>query len=93
MGFSRQEYWSGLPCPSQGDTPDLGIKPKSLMSPALAGGFLTASTTWEAPIILIHTDKDSLLDQTLVRLLSLLPGLSAFCGVKSSFNKNTDNEV
>ena len=29
MGFSRQEYWSGLPFPSPGDHPDLGIKPKS----------------------------------------------------------------
>ena len=32
MGFSRQEYWSGLPCPSPGDLPDPGIKP---WSPAL----------------------------------------------------------
>ena len=30
MGFSRQEYWSGLPCPPQGDLPDLGIEPRSL---------------------------------------------------------------
>ena len=30
MGFSRQEYWSGLPFPSPGDLPDPGIKPKSL---------------------------------------------------------------
>ena len=36
MGFSRQEYWSGLPFPSPGDLPDPGIK---LTSPALAGGF------------------------------------------------------
>ena len=40
-GFSRQEYWSGLPCPSPGDLPDLGIEPLSLISPALAGGFFT----------------------------------------------------
>ena len=38
MGFSRQEYWSGLPCPSPGDLPNAGIKPAS---PALAGGFFT----------------------------------------------------
>ena len=44
MGFSRQEYWSGLPCPPPGDLPDLGIEPLSLMSPALAGRFFTAST-------------------------------------------------
>ena len=38
MEFSRQEYWSGLPCPSPGVLPDPGIKPRSLSSPALAGG-------------------------------------------------------
>ena len=48
MGFSRQEYWSGLPFPSQGVLPSPGIEPISLTSPALAGGFLTASATWEA---------------------------------------------
>ena len=31
MGFSRQEYWSGLPCPSPGDLPNPGIKPESLV--------------------------------------------------------------
>ena len=35
MGFSRQEYWSGLPCPFPGDLPNPGIKPMSLTSPAL----------------------------------------------------------
>ena len=46
MGFSRQEYWSGLPCAPPGDPPDPGIfKPAS---PALAGGFFTTSATWEA---------------------------------------------
>ena len=39
MGFSRQEYWSRLPCPPPGDLSDLGIEPASLTSPALAGGF------------------------------------------------------
>ena len=48
MGFSRQEYWSGLPFPSPGDLPNPGIKPTSLMPPALAGVFFTTSTTWEA---------------------------------------------
>ena len=38
MGFSRQEYWSGLPFPSPGDLPDPGIKPAS---PALMGGVFT----------------------------------------------------
>ena len=43
MGFSRQEYWSGLPFPPPGDLPNLEIEPVSL-----AGGFIIASITWEA---------------------------------------------
>ena len=35
MGFSRQEYLSGLPCPPRGDIPDSGIEPACLRSPAL----------------------------------------------------------
>ena len=45
MGFSKQEYWSGLPFPSPKDLPDPGIEPVSLASPALAGGFFTISAT------------------------------------------------
>ena len=48
MEFSRQEYWSGLPCPAPGDLPNPGTKPTSLTSPALAGGFFTIWATWEA---------------------------------------------
>ena len=51
MGFSRQESWSGLPCLPPGDLPDPGTEPASLTSPALAGGFSTTSTTWEALVI------------------------------------------
>ena len=40
MGFSRQEYWSGLPFPSPGDLLDPGIEFTSPVSPALAGRFL-----------------------------------------------------
>ena len=39
MGFSRQEYWSGLLWPPPGDLPDLEIELVSLMPPALVGGF------------------------------------------------------
>ena len=59
MGFSKQEYWSELPCPPPGDLPDSGIKPKSLMSPALAGGFFTTSVTWEALVIRMLFSKYS----------------------------------
>ena len=41
MGFSSQEYWSGLLFPSPGDPPDSGIEPLSLVSSALAGRFFT----------------------------------------------------
>ena len=52
MGFSRANYWSGLPCPLPGDLPDPGIKPTShyISRPALAGGFFTTSAIWEALI-------------------------------------------
>ena len=58
MGFSRQEYWSGLPRPPPGDLPNPGIELTSPASPALAspaspaleGWFFTTSATWEAPI-------------------------------------------
>ena len=48
MGFSRQEYWSGLPFPPLGDLSDPGIEPVSLASPTLAGRLFTSSATWEA---------------------------------------------
>ena len=48
MGFSRQEYWSGLPCPPPGELPNPGIKPASCVSPTLAGRFFTTSNTWDA---------------------------------------------
>ena len=40
MGFSRKEYWNGLPCLPPGDLPSPGIEPTSLMSPAWAGEFI-----------------------------------------------------
>ena len=39
--FSREKYWSGLPSPSSGHLPDSGIKPRSLVSLALAGRLFT----------------------------------------------------
>ena len=49
MGFSRKEYWSGLPFPSLGDLPDPGMEPAFLVTLGLAGGFFTTATP---PIIL-----------------------------------------
>ena len=49
VGFSRQEYCSGFPCLPPGNLPDPGIKPASLRTSALAGGFFITSATWEGP--------------------------------------------
>ena len=46
MGFSGQEYWSGLPFPSAGHLPHPGIEPASLMPLALAGRFFTTEDNW-----------------------------------------------
>ena len=46
-GFSRQGCWNGLPCPPPGDLPNPGIELAFLISPTLAEGFFTTSTTWE----------------------------------------------
>ena len=51
MGFSRQECWSGLPCPPPGDLPGPRIEHLCFMSPALTGGFFTTRATWEALIV------------------------------------------
>ena len=48
MGFSRQEYWSGLPCPSPGELPDPGIESVSLASCALVSRFFTTGAIQEA---------------------------------------------
>ena len=56
MGFSRQEYGSGLPCPPPGDLPDPGVELTSPASPALAGGFFTTNATFEG----IHLKQERL---------------------------------
>ena len=50
-GILQARTRSKSPCPPPGDLLNTGIKPKSSVSPALAGGFFTTSTTWEAPFI------------------------------------------
>ena len=67
MGFSRQEYWSGLPCPPPRDLPNPGIQLASLLSPALAGRFFTASATWGA-----HLEHSKHLHRRPLLLLILL---------------------
>ena len=53
MGFSRQEYWSGLPCPPTGYLLNSGIEPMFLMSPAPADGFFTTSATGKPTLCLV----------------------------------------
>ena len=52
MGFSRKEYWSGLPCPPPGDLSDPGIE---TASPALAGGFFTTEPASREALIFYGT--------------------------------------
>ena len=52
MGFSRQEYWSGLPCTPPGDLPDPGVKPTSLMSSALSDASLPLAPPGKPPHVL-----------------------------------------
>ena len=66
MEFSKQEYWSGLPCPLPGDLPNSGIEPTSLASPALAGGFFTT----EPPGNKICTNSDNNIS---IRISNLYP--------------------
>ena len=55
IGFSHQEYWSELPFPILGDLPNPGIKHTSLVSPELAGRFLTTSSSWEVPVRILFS--------------------------------------
>ena len=57
IGFSWQEYWSGLPCPCPGDLPDPVIEPVSVMSPALAGRFFTTSNTWKLVFCMVSVNS------------------------------------
>ena len=46
-GFSRQEYWSGLPCPPPGDLPDPGTEQEASCTFCIAGEFFTTEPLWE----------------------------------------------
>ena len=74
MELSRQEYWSGVLFPTPEDLPDPGIKPASPASPALAGGFFTTSTTWEA--ISFEPTYYGYPEKAMARTPILLPGES-----------------
>ena len=63
MGFSRQEYWTGLPCPPPGDLPNPEMEPMSLISLALAGRFFTTSATITYQHINVHLFIFKILDR------------------------------
>ena len=54
MGFSRQEFWSGLPCPPPGGLPDLEIEPESPVAPALQMDSLLLSHQGNPYSFLLH---------------------------------------
>ena len=54
MGFSRQEYWNGLPFPSPGDLPDPGIEPGS---PALQADSLPTELRGKPPNTVLHLNR------------------------------------
>ena len=63
VGFSRQDYWSGMPFPTPGDLPDPRIKPMSLAPPTLASGFFTTEPpgkphflNWKKPVCTLIDD-------------------------------------
>ena len=58
MGFSRQEYWSGLLCPPLGDLPNPGIKPMSPVSPALQADSLLIEPSGKPHDYTYDTRKD-----------------------------------
>ena len=69
IGFSRQEYWSGLTCLSPGDFPDPGTEPES---PVLAGGFFTTEPPGK-PYMTLYRHKVRTEDTLLVKALASLP--------------------
>ena len=79
MGFSRQEYWSGLPFPSPGDLPEPGIKPKS---PALQVYSLPSELLGEALRQAIHRTYRYVIQNGQRPLLQLLLWLPALCSYK-----------
>ena len=93
MGFSRQEYWSGLLCPLLGDLPDSGMDPMSLESSALEVRFFTTSTTWEAPIVQYNNKINILLYITMINIMKTHKAMfkerngQVFCFRKSNDSK------
>ena len=82
MAFFSQENWCGLPFPSPRDLPNRWTKPMYLTYPALAGGFLTTSVTWEVKLQLALGLGLELISQNR-KTETLLLGLSVFTRKKA----------
>ena len=100
MGFSRQEYRSGLPCPLPGDLPDPGIEPLSLTSPALV---LPGKSTALSILQLASNLHTTLITYCLMPpiiiwalhrwgFVSVFPAPTTEPGTQSSLNKYLPNE-
>ena len=83
-GFLTQEYWSGLPCPSPRDLPDLGMEPTSLMSPALAGGFFTRRVTLPISCLRSQQTPQHFVMETAKKWESEILGSFIFASVEKS---------
>ena len=79
MGFSRQEYWSGLPCPPPGDLPDPGIEPGPPASQAERMGFRRPSSLCHSFIDNHETKSVSSKKKKVYCLFCTLSGLSQKC--------------
>ena len=87
MGFSRQEYWSGLPFPSPGDLPHPGNEPAS---PASAGGFFTTEPQLAFDCMLMYLWQESL---RFFGLISILIGSERAPQIWKSVSKQTHVSV
>ena len=70
--FSKQEYWSGLPFPPPGDLPGPGIKPMSLVSPALTDRFFTTNTTFPYTVFEKKNTLLHLIKYQMHRMISMM---------------------
>ena len=78
MGLSRQEYWSGLPCPSPGDLSKPGIKPASPCSSCIAGKFFTTEPPGNSQLF-CYIKKSNGLSCSLNRSFLPLHDFAALC--------------
>ena len=83
-----------MPCPPPGDLPNPGVKPASLMSPALAGGFFTTRTTWEALMyVFIYIYKQHTREQNHTSIYLLFSKLKSLKGMfAQSLNRSVRSD-